>query len=63
MTKLQKHNDKKIEIRYPTDEELEYMYEEYIKSGSFEDIFGIKENKDNEFPFQYNIIINKKIIY
>ena len=51
MTKLQKHNDKKIDIRYPTDEELEYMYEEYVKSGSFEDIFGIKENKDNEFPF------------
>ena len=51
MTKLQKHNDKKFEIRYPTDEELEYMYEEYIKSGSFEDIFGIKESKDNEFPF------------
>ena len=51
MNKLQKHNDKKIKIRYPTDEELEYMYEEYIKSGSFEEIFDIKENKDNEFPF------------
>ena len=51
MTKLQKHNDKKFEIRYPTDEELEWMYEEYIKSGSFEDIFGIKESKDTEFPF------------
>ena len=54
MNKLQKHNDKKFEIRYPTDEELEWMYEEYIKSGSFEDIFCIKEskeNKDTEFPF------------
>ena len=40
-----------IETQYPTDEELEYMYEEYIKSGSFEDIFGIKESKDTEFPF------------
>ena len=39
------------EVYYPTDEELEYMYEEYIKSGSFEDIFCIKESKDNEFPF------------
>ena len=51
MTKLQKHNDKKIDIRYTTDEELEYMYEEYVKSGSFEDIFGIKENNDNVFQF------------
>ena len=39
------------EVYYPTDEELEWMYEEYIKSGSFEDIFDIKENKDTEFPF------------
>ena len=51
MNKLQKYNDKKIEIRYPTDEELEYMYEEYVKSGSFEDIFSINENKDTRFPF------------
>ena len=51
------------EIQYPTEEELEWMYEEYIKSGSFEDIFGIKESKDTEFPFQsYNIIVTK-IIY
>ena len=39
MKKLQKHNDKKIEIQYPTDEELEWMYEEYIKSGSFPEFF------------------------
>lgn len=52
-----------MEISYPTDEELEYMYEEYVKSGSFEDIFGIKESNDTVFPFQYNIINNKKIIY
>ena len=32
MNKLQKHNDKKIEIRYPTDEELEYMYKEFTRS-------------------------------
>ena len=38
-------------IQYPTEEEMEAMYEEYIKSGSFEEIFGIKESKDNEFPF------------
>ena len=48
------NNVKITEISYPTDEELEWMYEEYIKSGSFEDIFDInesKENKDTEFPF------------
>ena len=44
MNKLPKHNDKKIEIRYPTDEELEYMYEEYIKSGSFPKFF-------DDYPF------------
>lgn len=44
MTKLQKHNDKKIEIRYPTDEELDAMYEEFIKSGSFSELF-------EDYPF------------
>lgn len=52
-----------MKTQYPTDKELEDMYEEYIKSGSFEDIFGIKENKDNEFQFYSYNIINKKIIY
>ena len=33
------NNDKKIEIQYPTDEELEWMYEEYIKSCSFPEFF------------------------
>ena len=56
------NNIKMPESQYPTEEELEYMYEEYVKSGSFEDIFGIKENKDTEFQFQYNIIVTK-IIY
>ena len=45
------NNIKMPESQYPTEEELEYMYEEYVKSGSFEDIFGIKENKDTEFQF------------
>ena len=44
MNKLQKHNDNKIEIRYPTDEELEWMYEEYIKSCSSPEFF-------EDYPF------------
>ena len=57
------NNVKITEIQYPTEEELEWMYEEYVKSHSFEDIFGTKESNDNEFPFQsYNIIVTK-IIY
>ena len=32
------------EIQYPTDAELERMYEEFIKSGSFSELF-------DEIPF------------
>lgn len=45
------NNVKMTESQYPTEEELDAMYEEYVKSGSFEEIFDIKESKDNEFPF------------
>ena len=33
-----------MEIQYPTDEELEWMYEEYIKSCSFPEFF-------EDYPF------------
>ena len=28
-----------METQYPTDEELERMYEEFLKSGSFSELF------------------------
>ena len=43
-------------IQYPTEEEMEAMYEEFIKSGSFSELF-------DEIPFQSYNIIKKKIIY
>lgn len=33
-----------METQYPTDEELEDMYKEFLKSGSFSEFF-------DEFPF------------
>ena len=50
-------------LQYPTEEEMEAMYEEYVKSGSFEEIFDIQEIPDNEFPFQsYNIIKKNNLL-
>ena len=33
------NNVKMPKISYPTDEELEYMYEEFLKNGSFTEVF------------------------
>ena len=38
------NNVKITEISYPTDEELEWMYEEFLKSGSFPEFF-------EDYPF------------
>ena len=45
------NNVKITEISYPTDAELERMYAEFLKSGSFPEFFG-------DDPF-YSIILSK----
>ena len=38
------NNVKMTEIPYPTEEEIEWMYEEFLKSGSFPEFF-------EDYPF------------